>query len=69
MMKDLESRLSLSAACLLMLTGVAHGTVLHVPADYATIQAAVSAAVAGDEIVVAAGDLRGTGGHHAQILS
>ena len=33
----------------------AHATTIHVPGDYPTIQAALTAAKTGDEIVVAAG--------------
>ncbi len=36
-------------------TPPAHAAIIHVPADYPTIQAAVSAAVTGDEIIVAPG--------------
>ena len=35
--------------------GVAHATTLHVPADHATIQAAIVAATAGDTVLVAPG--------------
>ena len=38
-----------------MVFGTANAAVINVPADYATIQAAVTNAIAGDEIVVASG--------------
>ena len=39
----------------------AWGTVIHVPADYSTIQPAIDAAVEGDTVLVAAGTYTGTG--------
>ncbi len=47
-----------SALCLLVcfsLTAGSKAATLNVPGDYATVQAAIDAAVAGDEIVIAAG--------------
>ncbi|MGD8454522.1 MAG: right-handed parallel beta-helix repeat-containing protein [Phycisphaerae bacterium] len=40
---------------------VLHADTLHVPADYATIQAAIDAATHGDEVVIADGTYTGTG--------
>ena len=44
-----------TSALLLLLTVCARAATLNVPADYATIQAAINAAKAGDVVVVAAG--------------
>lgn len=46
---------ALTAVVLLGIYGLAWGKTINVPADYATIQAAVDAAVAGDVVVLAAG--------------
>jgi Right handed beta helix region len=47
--------LALALFSVISLTGAARADVLHVPKDFATIQAAIDAAQAGDEIVIAAG--------------
>lgn len=46
---------AVTAVLVLVASGAGRAAVLQVPAQYATIQAAVDAAVAGDEVVVAAG--------------
>lgn len=46
--------LALSATCILS-ASTAHAAILDVPAQYSTIQAAINAAVNGDEVVVAPG--------------
>jgi hypothetical protein len=48
-------RAILALACLLSLSTAASATLLNVPADHATIQAAIDAAAPGDEVVIAAG--------------
>lgn len=51
----LRSTVPPTAFALLFLAPLASAAVLHVPADYATIQQAISAATSGDEVLVAAG--------------
>ncbi len=46
------------AVLLLVTPGAARAATLHVPADHGTIQAAVSAAAAGDTVLVAPGEYR-----------
>jgi hypothetical protein len=48
-------RAILALACLLSFSTAASAAILNVPADYASIQAAIKAAAPGDEIVIAAG--------------
>jgi len=38
-----------------LITSAAQAKIIHVPADYPTIQAGIDAAVSGDQVVVAAG--------------
>ena len=54
----IRTQIALSLA-LLGVAGRVHATVINVPADFATIQMAVNAAVNGDEIVVAPGVFAG----------
>lgn len=50
-----KARILAACAGLFLLAGMASAGTINVPGDYATIQAAINAAGAGDEIVVAAG--------------
>ena len=56
MMIGRVQRIGLSAVALLGMTGVAFGATLHVPDQYPTIGAAMSASADGDRIVVGPGD-------------
>jgi parallel beta-helix repeat protein len=58
----------LIAAAVLGLGGTSFADIINVPADYATIQAAVNAAVDGDEVVVAPGTYTGTGDEVVNML-
>ena len=51
------TRSLLALACLfpILMAGVASAAIFNVPAEYATIQAAIDASSAGDEIIIAAG--------------
>ena len=57
-----------SIVATLMLAGATFADIINVPADYATIQAAVDAAVDGDEVVVAPGTYTGTGDEVVNML-
>src|SRR5215831_12866127 len=48
-------RLGIAVFCSIVLSQAASAAVLHVPADYPTIQQALNAAASGDEVLVAAG--------------
>jgi len=58
----------LAAAMAIAMAGVVHAATINVPADYATIQAAVDAASNGDEIVVEPGTYTGTGDEVVDML-
>ena len=54
-------RILIAAMMALLVCGVTTAATINVPADHATIQAAVDAASGGDEILVAPGTYTGTG--------
>ncbi len=45
--------LSIFIGLAFLVSGAAYGAIIHVPGDYATIQAAIDAAVDGDTVLVA----------------
>ncbi|MHC4762923.1 MAG: hypothetical protein ACYS71_06070, partial [Planctomycetota bacterium] len=60
----MEKRVSLIPVILLsvlFMAAAGSGAILNVPADYATIQAAVEAAGAGDAVIIAVGTYTGDG--------
>lgn len=63
------ARFVLAQICLISIISYnSYATVINVPGDYATIQAAVEAAVYGDEVVLADGTYSGEGNYNIDIL-
>ncbi len=63
------ARFILAQICLIgIISYNSHATIIHVPGDYPTIQAAVDAAMYGDEVVLADGVFTGDGNYNVDML-